>query len=375
MIRTVLFDVDGVLLSEERYFDASGLTVWEMIHSSHYLGLEPDQFKTNLTDEEINRIRAEVFNHDEVLRFLKSRGLNANWDMIYLTFSYQLLHLLAQIKEPEAAHIKEWLTHEMDLDVLAEIRQVLSKYPLALDFSAFLADFKGRTETKQALLKVLDELAFEKFGIEGTVLGRKGTLWSICEHASQEWYVGDQHILSSTGRPSVQTGKKGFLEEEIPLAAPEEIGALFQHLSEKGIQLGVGTGRPQLETFGPFKALGWLELFDENHIVTADEVLKAEQELGAGVPLAKPNPFTYLLALKGKQANVRTCTTAELPLSDGDEILIVGDSLADLLAARKMGCVFAGILTGLSGKEARAEFEAHGADYIFENVTELKNIF
>lgn len=31
MIKTILFDVDGVMLSEERYFDASALTVWEFL--------------------------------------------------------------------------------------------------------------------------------------------------------------------------------------------------------------------------------------------------------------------------------------------------------------------------------------------------------
>ncbi|GER69663.1 haloacid dehalogenase [Weizmannia acidilactici] len=375
MIRTVLFDVDGVLLSEERYFDASGLTVWEMIHSSHYLGLAPEKFKTTLSDEEITRIRAEVFRNDQVLRHLKSQGMNANWDMIYLTFTCQLLHLLSQIKEKEAGKIREWLTHEIDYEVLGDIRGILANYQVSTDFGVFLKDFAGRPETKQDLLKVLDQLAFEKFGITGTALGRKGALWSVCEHASQEWYVGDQHILASTGKPSVQTGKKGFLEEEIPLAGPEEIADLFSYLSEKGLNLGVGTGRPQLETYGPFRALGWLPLFDENHIVTADEVLKAEGELGSATPLAKPNPFTYLFALEGKQTSVRDCVNTPLPLKNGKEVLIVGDSLADLLAAQKMGCVFAGILTGLSGKEARVEFEAHGADYIFENVTDLKTIF
>ncbi|WP_019721518.1 HAD family hydrolase [Heyndrickxia coagulans] len=375
MIQTVLFDVDGVLLSEERYFDASGLTVWELIHSGHYLGLAPEQFKTALTDEEIRRIRADVFQHDEVLRFLKSRGMNANWDMIYLTFTCQLLHLLSQIKEEEAGRIRGWLAREIDYETLHEIRGVLAYYPVETDYGIFLNWFAKRPETKQDLLKVLDQLAYEIFGLTDTQLGKKGALWSVCEQISQEWYVGDQNIMASTGKPSVQTGKKGFLDEEIPLAEPEKIGALFSFLAGKGLKLGVGTGRPQLETYGPFRALGWLPLFHEAHIVTADDVLKAEEELGGHTPLAKPNPFTYLLALKGKNTPTRDCAECSLPLENGQEILIVGDSLADLLAAKKIGAQFAGILTGLSGKEAKAEFEEHGADYIFENVVGLKNIF
>lgn len=374
MVKTILFDVDGVLLSEERYFDASGLTVWEIIHSDHYLGLAPDQFKTVYRDEEINRIREQVFVQDEVLKLLKSRGLNANWDMIYLTLSDQLIHLLTQIKEDEAGQIEKWLTAEINYDTIAEMKAVFSKYELTLDFTMFLEDFKHTTETKQGLLKVLDNIVFDKLGVKTDIFSRKGALWSVGEHASQEWYVGDKYILSSTGKPSVQPGKKGFLEEEIPLAKPEEIKALFSNIRSKGIALGVGTGRPQLETFGPFKALGWLEFFQENHIATADEVLKAETELQSDLPLAKPNPFTYLLSLKGTETSAQEIVHTELPLKNGKDILIVGDSLADLLAAQKMGCLFAGILTGLSGQEARAEFEEHGADYILDSVLDVQTI-
>ncbi|MED3564513.1 HAD family hydrolase, partial [Bacillus xiapuensis] len=81
MVKTILFDVDGVLLSEEHYFDASGLTVWEMLFSKNYLALAPKVFKINYTESEIKDIRAKVFENDQVLKLQKSRGLNANWDM------------------------------------------------------------------------------------------------------------------------------------------------------------------------------------------------------------------------------------------------------------------------------------------------------
>ena len=38
-MKKVIFDVDGVLLSEERYFDVSALTVWEILYSKDYMGL------------------------------------------------------------------------------------------------------------------------------------------------------------------------------------------------------------------------------------------------------------------------------------------------------------------------------------------------
>ena len=75
MIKTILFDVDGVLLSEEHYFDASALTVWELLISDNYLGLAPETYKTDYNAEEIKDIRENVFGqNDEVLKLMKSTG-------------------------------------------------------------------------------------------------------------------------------------------------------------------------------------------------------------------------------------------------------------------------------------------------------------
>jgi phosphoglycolate phosphatase-like HAD superfamily hydrolase len=374
MIKTILFDVDGVLLSEEHYFDASALTVWEMLISKNYLGLHPDQFKTNYDEAEISAIRAKVFQNDTVLELQKSRGLNANWDMIYLTFSYQLLHLLSQVKETEWQNINKWLKKEIDRDILLEIAAVLARYKVDFDFGKFTEDFQRSSETKQGLMDYLNVLAFEKLGVETSIFSGKGKLWFECEHASQEWYVGDEHILASTGRPSVQLGKSGFLANETTTCPAEEMSRLFQALLDQGISIGIGTGRPELETIQPFIHLDWLQYFEQNHIITADDVLKAEKQVPEGMSLSKPNPFTYVMALMGKNHSVKECIEAKLPIDIGNDVLIVGDSLADLLAAREMGCRFAAVLTGLSGQDARSEFEEYGAEMILNNVLDVKNL-
>lgn len=373
MIKTILFDVDGVLLSEEHYFDASGLTVWEMLISCNYLGLEPDQFKTDYNEDEIKEIRECVFENDSVLKFMKSRGLNANWDMIYLSFCHQLIHLLSQIKDTEYEKINKWSQAPITRETLLEIGRVLSNYRVKLDFSLFVEEFARSEATKQELLSYLNELAKEKLGVETSIF-KKGELWSACEHVSQEWYVGDEHVLASTGRPSVQRGKKGFLANETTLATRQEIDELFQFLNAAGFTIGIGTGRPELETIQPFQHLDWLKHFDENRIVTADEVLKAEKELPEWKSLSKPHPFTYIMGLLGKEKSVQECLNTKLPLENAETVLVVGDSLADLLAARKLGCQFAAVLTGLSGKDARSDFEKRQADYILDTVLDLKGI-
>lgn len=374
MIKTILFDVDGVLLSEEHYFDASGLTVWEMLISKNYLGLSPVEYKTDYSETEITTIRSHVFENDKVLKFLKSCGLNANWDMIYLTFSYQLIHLLTQIKDSEFELLNRVLSKEIERETLIEIGKVLNNYNVHMDFDSFIPDFQSSEKTKQGLMNHLDVLAKEKLGIETTIFKEKSNLWSICEHVSQEWYVGDENVLASTGRPSVQLGKKGFLANETTLSPSEKISQFFESLKAKGISIGIGTGRPELETIQPFQHLDWLRYFDENHIVTADEVLKAQREVAGNISLSKPHPFTYLLGLVGKNSPVKDCIQRKLPIENGKEILIVGDSLADLLAARKMGCQFAAVLTGLSGRDARSDFEKHEADYILDTVLDVKEL-
>ncbi len=373
LIKTILFDVDGVLLSEEHYFDASALTVWELLISNNYLALAPDQFKTDYNDAEIRKIREHVFENDQVLKFMKSRGLNANWDMIYLSFSHQLIHLMSQIKETELEIINKWCQAPINYETLREMGQVLNNYQVETDFRLFLDDFARSEATKQELFSYLNVLAKEKLGVETSIF-KKGELWSICEHVSQEWYVGDENVFESTGRPSVQTGKKGFLANETTLAPKEEISELFHFLVSSGFTIGIGTGRPELETMQPFQHLDLLQYFEQNRIVTADDVLKAEQKLSERKSLSKPHPFTYIMGLKGKETSIWDCLKTPLPINHGQEVLVVGDSLADLLAARQLGCQFAAVLTGLSGKDARTDLEIHEADYILDSVLDIKSI-
>ncbi|GGL53503.1 HAD family hydrolase [Sporolactobacillus putidus] len=375
MIKTVLFDVDGVFLSEERYFDASALTVWEILMSANYLGLSGEKtFRTAYSDEEIAEIRTKVFENDDVLNFMKSRGMNANWDMIYMTLSEQLIHMTAQLPDEIRHEAGALLQKPIDRETLGTFKEWFKIHPVEPDFERFLTDFSGTKATKQGLILYLNEIAEKRLGIKTDVFKPKSTFWHIGEHASQEWYVGDENILTSTGEPSVQPGKKGFLNEEVTLAEPNFIREMFLKFNDNGLSVGIATGRPRLETYKPFGYLHWLETLDDNHIVTADDVLAAEKKYDAA-PLAKPHPFTYLLSFHGKDSEVRRWTAREPEkLPNGSETLIVGDSLADLLAAKQLGCRFAGVLTGLSGGKARGELEAHGADYILDSVAEVKDL-
>lgn len=376
MIKTILFDVDGVMLSEERYFDASALTVWELLYSPQYLGLKSDAFTPAPQETDIRRIREEVFARDEVLDLIKARGINSNWDMVYLTFSYHLIRLVEELKSQTGEKAASLLGGQIDREKLAQLREWKEAYApgFSPDYAAFAPDFAKGTAQKAEMLLYLNQIAKERCGIETDTFSRNSVLWELCQETFQEWYLGDERVAASIGRDTMQPGKKGFLADEIPIVPPAELIELLRTLKEKGYTLGIGTGRPTIETHVPLNELNVLEWFDPDRIVTASHVLQAEEEYPEHAPLSKPHPFSYVKGMLGLSAPNSDVVNVPLPIANGEEVLIVGDSMADFLAARSIGCQFAATLTGLSGQEARSKFEEVKADYILDDVRGLLSI-
>ncbi|ERI10067.1 HAD family hydrolase [Aneurinibacillus aneurinilyticus] len=374
MFRTILFDVDGVLLSEERYFDASALTVWEMLYSPKYVGIGGDTFDPAPQEDTIRRVRAEVFADDSMLDFVKTRGINANWDMVYLAFSYQLVCLLAKLYKTKPEEVRTILTSQIHREAIAQVKQLAQGADFTVDYAAFVADFEKSTAEKQALLVYLNEIVRKKTGIETDIFSRNSKLWDLCQETFQEWYLGDRLAADSIGRSVYQEGKKGFLDDEIPIVEPAKMAEVLAELKSRGYDLGIGTGRPRIETIEPLKAMGLLQYFNPNRIVTASDVLDAERRYPERAPLAKPQPYCYIKGMLGMDCHDDECFSLDLPIKNGEEILVVGDSVADYMAARSIGCKFAATLTGLTGQEARAKFEELQADYILDDMTYLLTI-
>ncbi|MFD2371813.1 HAD family hydrolase [Brevibacillus sp. GCM10020057] len=376
MIKTILFDVDGVMLSEERYFDASALTVWELLYSPQYLGLKGDSFTPAPAESDIRRVREQVFAKDEVLHFIKARGINSNWDMVFLTFSYQLIRLVEALQDKLGEKVTGLLKGQVDREQLVRLREWGASFApdFAVDYAAFTADFAKGSAQKAEMLLYLNQIARERCGVETDMFSRNSDLWQLCQQTFQEWYLGDERVAASIGRETMQPGKKGFLTDEIPIVPPAEMIELFRTLKEKGYMLGIGTGRPTIETHVPLSEIKVLEWFDPDRVVTASHVLEAEEEYPELAPMSKPHPFSYVKGLLGLSTPNSDVVNFSLPIANGEEVLIVGDSPADFLAARSIGCKFAATLTGLSGQEARAKFEEVKADYILNDVREILSI-
>lgn len=376
MIKTILFDVDGVMLSEERYFDASALTVWEMLYSPQYLGLKGDAFTASPVESQIRTVREQVFAKDEVLNFIKSRGINSNWDMVFLTFSYQLIRLAEALKPKLGSDAVNLLVNQIGREQVDQLGEWAKAHAadFSVDYAAFTADFAKGSAQKAEMLVYLNQIAEERCGVQTQMFSRSSELWQLCQETFQEWYLGDERVADSIGRATKQPGKTGFLTDEIPIVPPAEMIELFKTLKEKGYTLGIGTGRPTIETHVPLREMGILEWFDPNRVVTASHVLEVEEEFPALAPMSKPHPISYVKGMLGLDTPNSEAVKFPLPISNGEEVLIVGDSLADFLAARSIGCKFAATLTGLSGQEARAKFEEVKADYILDDVRGILSI-
>ncbi|HEU5140999.1 MAG TPA: HAD family hydrolase [Bacillales bacterium] len=370
MVEMILFDVDGVILSEERYFDASALTVWELIHSPNYLGINTDEFTPSPDEATIRRVRREIFDNDHVLHMIKNRGINANWDMVYLTFSCQLLGFLKALAQKDPQSARDFLSRDFDKEALQQMGRKIVSLGAQPDYTEFVANFENTSVQKQEMLTYLNTIADKKTGIATSVFSRNSKLWDVCQKAFQEWYLGNDKL----DEPSVQTGKRGFLTDEIPIVEPKKMQELFHALKERGLTLGIGTGRPEIETIEPLASLGLLEYFEENRIATAKDVLVAERQYPEKAPLSKPQPFTFVYGRIGKEHSAQDVIDTPLPFEDGEKLLVVGDSPADFYAARSIGARFAAVLTGLSGQKARAHFEELGADHILNDLTEVKEI-
>ncbi|MCS1350022.1 HAD family hydrolase [Mechercharimyces sp. CAU 1602] len=374
MYKYILFDVDGVLLSEERCFDASALAVWEMLYHDRFVGLPQEDFILTPSAGELKSIRAEVFCEDEILVWLKQQGMNSNWDMVTVVFGWVWGQLLSY-RYPSTSERNLFLqSNERLRDQFDQLRKSDAINGFVPDFSSFLSVFPGFYRQGESMLVALDRYMREQGGVDSSFCLRTGELWALGRDLFQEWYLGDDRYEGAEGKKPRTRGKKGFLDQEVPLAKPEAIYQVLEMAKKQGSALGIGTGRPRVETVVPLTQLGLLSAFDEHRVVTATEVLSATKRK-PDQSWGKPHPYTYVQGYIGTNVHQEQAMTAVLPLPQAEEILVVGDSVADLLAARKMGAHFAATLTGLMGEKARDKFIELQADYVLQDVTQLPTVW
>ncbi len=376
-MKKVIFDVDGVLLSEERYYDVSGLTVWEVLYSKDYMGLvsERNDFEpTHVSDGQIAAIRSLVWGNDALLTWLKSHGINSNWDMVHANL-ITILWLMAEEYQKRTGGDVLALDFHTETDFKqAGLLLMGLPIPKAEDLLAKWKSTVTDGAQGEAVFTELAEAMKPAFG--GTTpdwAPLQSDLWRMHTEAFQDWYLGDDEFIRQNRRLPYSGGKAGFLRSEIPLAPKEAILALFRRLKEEGFEIAVATGRSRNEMTIPFKELGWYDEFDPLYLGTATDAFEASKALD-GVFLDKPHPFIYECAMYGrKPEQYKAYAEGTCKPTAADTVWVVGDSYSDILGAQAAGAHIVGVLTGLEGKAAAPMFEKADVPYV-DRVTDIESV-
>ncbi len=321
----LLFDLDGVLLSEEGYLDTVAITMSSF--AKQYFPEDSERLAREIfvyEPESMDDLRRFIFPH-KLLDAMRTHALNSNWDKAYAGTV-----LLGEL----AMHSKEC---PRDLGTVL--------------YERFLT-IKG---TGQELLRRLRQIEFQSVSEAGAedVHGNAlvpSPLFAEVKRRFQRFYLGDDAATS----PLLQKGLIGY---ERLLCDRTKLLQLFTMLHKRQYTFGIGTGRPRKEALYPLERSGLLAFFDQNRICTSDDVLAREQrdELMA-YSLAKPHPYTYESITQGYAAN---------------QVVVIGDSPADLLAAREAKFHFIGI----GKKDAFQVFSQGDQVTVIDSVEDLPILF
>ncbi|MDY6805818.1 MAG: HAD hydrolase-like protein [Cyanobacteriota bacterium] len=361
-LKLLIFDLDGVITSETKYWNTSRLTVWELICSDDYLGLSNYFGESKEVENRLAKTGDRLIPSSFIYE-LKSRAVNSNWD---LTFFVVCLHLVAILNELKKSTDNLWydiLKKPVPVaDKFQELGKLLSRSEYSDDISNSLIEqfWEETTSLRGSAAVEYVHIFIEKIlGIPIPGCEAKGELWQLCYQNFQDWYEG----------------KKGYqLPDDETVVDVNSIDAALKSLRNSGrFNLAIATGRPRNEVIEPMTVLGLLKYFDRQRIVTYDEVLEAESILSNNnqqIKLGKPHPFVLFKAVYPEEKVEKLCEE-NFQLTKGEEIAYIGDAGSDVVAAKKAGCFSIGVLTGFAEGKAREMLAGLGCDIILDSILDL----
>ncbi len=194
-MKKILFDVDGVFLSEERCFDVSALTVYELLMDKCYLGLHSHIDWETLTDNDIQDIRNRIFQKDKILNKLKSLGLNSNWDMLFIVFSIHLIDILKKLSHDE---IEAFINLSQTVGELAIQLMYNAPSSIKITYGGDLASIDSSLLTRTIITHILkDDLGPEVNIINALML------------------LNQQQVTLNIENNKAETGFSNYLEVEL----------------------------------------------------------------------------------------------------------------------------------------------------------------
>ncbi|MDP8243005.1 MAG: HAD hydrolase-like protein [Candidatus Hinthialibacter antarcticus] len=425
-IDVILFDMDGVITSEEAYWDAAGLTIRELLESPGFLGLNPTQY-TPVVDlfyqrlSKSSRMEWRKYLPDKLIGACKSRGINNNWDLTYLIAGIYLAPIFSplfnyfsvahdgskgastQSNDADAVkdmnRIDEALLQEtispiwnrlLELNSKGQQLDLLRTQDMHLWGDYFRTLGRNIVPINKPEKLIAEEIGLEARGLEllnainNLVIGdnknrapwfdRSSPLWHDCRALFQGWYLGEALYETTYQEPLAYRPKPGLIHQEEPLLGRQATHKCLSQLKEAGYTLGVATGRPRNEILTPLQRWEMLDYFGEGRISTHDEAEKAEAELkslGAHHQLSKPHPYIFLRARYPEKSPLQLVEMTDAPPEELKRTLIVGDAQADIWAAQKIHAPCAAVMTGAAGKADPQGLRDSKPDAIFDNVIDL----
>jgi phosphoglycolate phosphatase-like HAD superfamily hydrolase len=384
----IIFDLDGVITSEEAYWDAAGLTLHELLYSPRYWGLDRSKMSADGQYHPVNTAQASrlisraVFPESEILA-LKGRSINSNWDTCYVAVCLHLIALLKVLPQrysvfPLVPWNEGWLAEFRKLiaclegfgddNVGAELGQRI--YPLSnFDLNVVFEDPIFHGSIGLELINCLDAFASQALEVPiSNVFSRHSPFWAYCRNIFQEWYLGDALYTETYGHTPIQSGKPGCISYEKPLLPLKQIRNTLETLRAQGYLLGFATGRESKEAKYPLKLYELFEYFNEQHISTYDDVECAEaglRNLGDQTLLSKPHPFPFLIAKDRNHIDTSNSFQG---------FIVVGDSTSDILGGRVAGAITVAVMTGARTSEARTLLVKSNPDFTIEDMTDLPEL-
>jgi phosphoglycolate phosphatase-like HAD superfamily hydrolase/multidrug transporter EmrE-like cation transporter len=322
-LELLVFDLDGVITSEQKYWNTSRLTVWELLCQSNYLGLA-EYFAVSLTNPDTVLENGEALISTAFIAELKNRAVNSNWDLTFFVVSLHIIGIVAQLNRAHLATLNNSGIAEQ-LKLISyfckdkHIDQVITQY-IIQDFWKESIDLKGT-----AVQEYVPVFANKVIGQKLDFFRADSPLWQLCYENFQAWYEG----------------RKGYqLPDDETVLPVAEIQQTLAKLAQS-YKLAVATGRPRNETIPTLTKLGLIEYFAADRIVTYDEVISAEKS--TNVRLGKPHPF---IVLKAIYPQVKDAKLIKMVDKSHPRVAYIGDAASDVVAAKAAGCHSIGVLTG-----------------------------
>lgn len=380
MKHLIIFDLDGVITSEETYWDCAGLTLHELLYSPRYWNLlRSVTYHPAANILESREVSRKTLPEWLILSF-KARALNSNWDTCYAAICLHLIDLLAHL--PHSVELQpcqpwdpQWLTTlrariaAADLARTWDIQALHNTWHVAHPFDLPL--FHGTTGLE--LFERLDAYASQVLGYTvENIFARRKPFWRFCRDLFQEWLLGDELYERTQQHLPTQTGKPGCIFFEEPLLPVEQLRETLGTLRSAGYTLGIASGRVRQEAIKPLENYDLWRYFDEQHIGTYDVVTRAEAELrtrGHQVTLGKPHPFQFQAAADWEHALKNA--DGQVPDSAGIPFIAVGDSTSDILSGNAAGALTVAVLTGARSPEAHELLLKSQPDFVIEDMTKL----